>query len=656
MVGGCNEEVARECEAPVRPNRPSLRDGVELRRRHIRIGLYVVLAIQGLSLLQGNAPPGMRVVNLATILFSCLCLWRLARSAQLIHLGRVVSTGFTMALVAASLVHLRNGWPATLSFIPLAVAYATLIGDGRNALANLILSFATVASAYLLFAVPHPPFLAIQVINWGTACLLLLAILWRMAAALGQGSVELSSTTDALNAAGAASSKLSRVLSGQVSKAVDELATALRERPEVAPPLAVALGELLEESRARVPAEPPLGTMTLGDRLDHLRTTVIDASLGLIFLASIAGGIRVALLGPAALAPHSYLQIAIFMALAIVRLLRPRWRSWVMGFGLVCFAVLLPNFVIHWHATASIAPPYTPLILAGAIITSLTLGRAVGGILLVEYTVVSLMALHSHPGIRWTIPVNLALATAGLSWVITKWPRDLLTLLHARRGEALARIREQRRLISTLLHDLANPLQAIMVWVHVAESGEDTPEDLQWARDMVSRMQGLLAALVPHVHERTALAARPLCEALISMFREQLASKKLRLAVEGQAGITVMANESLLRDSVLANLLSNAIKFSPSGGDINMRIEQDGQRAILRIEDRGSGLPDDVVAAFVQGQRAPSHRGTAGETGSGYGLLLAREHIEGMGGTMDFSAREGGGLRVQITLPLAEGS
>lgn len=205
-----------------------------------------------------------------------------------------------------------------------------------------------------------------------------------------------------------------------------------------------------------------------------------------------------------------------------------------------------------------------------------------------------------------------------------------------------------------LFHDLANPLQAVVIWAEDLECGEATPEDLRRSRDMVARMQGILTAVYQPNHARSELAAGPLCDALATMFRDRLASKKVRLTVSGESETILVANESLLRDSVLANLVSNAIKFSPPGADIDLHIRQDGQRAILRVEDRGPGLPQDVVAAFAQGQRAPSHNGTAGEIGSGYGLLLAREHVEGMGGSLNFSAREGGGLCAQIALPLAK--
>jgi signal transduction histidine kinase len=137
------------------------------------------------------------------------------------------------------------------------------------------------------------------------------------------------------------------------------------------------------------------------------------------------------------------------------------------------------------------------------------------------------------------------------------------------------------------------------------------------------------------------------------MFLRRVEEKKLRLSVVCPASIRISCDESHLRDSVLANLLSNAIKFSPPGDTIDLSVEESSGRAIIRIEDRGPGLPDDVRAALAQGRRAPSRGGTAGESGTGYGLLLAREYLEAMGGTIEFSTRDGGGLAARLELPLA---
>ncbi|MFN5533303.1 MAG: DUF3417 domain-containing protein [Planctomycetaceae bacterium] len=57
--------------------------------------------------------------------------------------------------------------------------------------------------------------------------------------------------------------------------------------------------------------------------------------------------------------------------------------------------------------------------------------------------------------------------------------------------------------------------------------------------------------------------------------------------------------------------------------------------------------------AVEAGRVAPSRIGSAGEVGSGYGLLLASDYLREMGGALSFEARQGGGLTVRVTLPAA---
>jgi len=61
------------------------------------------------------------------------------------------------------------------------------------------------------------------------------------------------------------------------------------------------------------------------------------------------------------------------------------------------------------------------------------------------------------------------------------------------------------------------------------------------------------------------------------------------------------------------------------------------------LGDSGPGLPAEVLGHLNQEGALPSQLGTAGERGQGYGLQLAQEHLERMGGRLELSARAGGG-------------
>jgi signal transduction histidine kinase len=59
------------------------------------------------------------------------------------------------------------------------------------------------------------------------------------------------------------------------------------------------------------------------------------------------------------------------------------------------------------------------------------------------------------------------------------------------------------------------------------------------------------------------------------------------------------------------------------------------------------------LTALDLGVKAPSQPGTDGEPGTGYGLMLAKDYLTAMGGNLTVAPRDGGGLRISLSLPAA---
>ena len=113
----------------------------------------------------------------------------------------------------------------------------------------------------------------------------------------------------------------------------------------------------------------------------------------------------------------------------------------------------------------------------------------------------------------------------------------------------------------------------------------------------------------------------------------------------------VLADADLL-ERAIANVVSNALRFSPTGEAvlIDATVESDSYLSI-RIMDHGPGIDEGLRAAVLQ----PFQRlgDGPGGTGVGLGLAVANGFVSAMGGTFSLTDTSGGGLTVDISLPIA---
>jgi PAS domain S-box-containing protein len=108
-------------------------------------------------------------------------------------------------------------------------------------------------------------------------------------------------------------------------------------------------------------------------------------------------------------------------------------------------------------------------------------------------------------------------------------------------------------------------------------------------------------------------------------------------------------------EQVVRNLLANAQKYTPAGETIGISLATDSDEAIVRIADRGGGVPEDELGhLFTAFYRSP--RTAAGSPGVGIGLAVCKRLIEAQHGRVWAERRDGGGMEFGFSLPLAADS
>lgn len=129
----------------------------------------------------------------------------------------------------------------------------------------------------------------------------------------------------------------------------------------------------------------------------------------------------------------------------------------------------------------------------------------------------------------------------------------------------------------------------------------------------------------------------------------QLDEKKLTLRRDIPPAATAYGDINMI-STVLRNLLSNAVKFSYHGSFIDLKVREENDHWLVSVSDHGVGLEPEVIDKLFKLTNSVSTTGTAGEKGTGLGLIVSREMIERNGGEIYATNLRDGGAQFSFTI------
>ena len=133
-------------------------------------------------------------------------------------------------------------------------------------------------------------------------------------------------------------------------------------------------------------------------------------------------------------------------------------------------------------------------------------------------------------------------------------------------------------------------------------------------------------------------------------FVDSLSNKQLELKVRTEKDLKAFADQRML-NSIVGNILSNAIKFTPGGGSIEIDGVAGANSTMVKISDTGVGISEERLSKMFEIGGIESTKGTNGESGSGFGLILCKEMIDKCGGKIDVKSQPGKGSVFSIMIP-----
>lgn len=223
------------------------------------------------------------------------------------------------------------------------------------------------------------------------------------------------------------------------------------------------------------------------------------------------------------------------------------------------------------------------------------------------------------------------------------------------------------KFFSIIAHDLRNPFNTIIGFSNILRDSykdldqKEVTHFIELINDSALNAYNLLGNLLDWARSQTnTISYMPMnidigeiISATASMLAGDAQKKNITFVNRVPDGIMVRADNNMLA-TVIRNLLTNAIKFTRSGGDVSVCYNSlDGVQEFT-VEDSGVGIdPGDIEKLFNIDTKVAT-KGTAGEPGTGLGLILCREFIEKNAGTIRVESEPDKGSRFIFTLPVGK--
>ena len=230
---------------------------------------------------------------------------------------------------------------------------------------------------------------------------------------------------------------------------------------------------------------------------------------------------------------------------------------------------------------------------------------------------------------------------------------------------------EQRDFVSNVSHELRTPLTSIKSYSEALSDGawrdeKIAPQFLDVIQSESNRMIRMIANLLDlSKMDGGQITLQTDYVDLKRIINHILDRLVFTLESDSNAGNYNFVREFTTRDiyvdidqdrmtQVIDNILNNAVKYSPDGGTITVKIEDNHRSVIVRITDEGLGISkQDAEKLFDRFYRVDKARSRE-QGGSGLGLAISKEVIELHGGSIWVDSVEGEGSTFNFELPYTE--
>lgn len=221
------------------------------------------------------------------------------------------------------------------------------------------------------------------------------------------------------------------------------------------------------------------------------------------------------------------------------------------------------------------------------------------------------------------------------------------------------------RMASQVSHDIRSPLSALnMITSTLDEVSEDKRAII---RSSIQRINDIANDLLkkgksPQTDVTIESTQQTKADSLLTSAVESILSEKrvqfknkikiqISLDTSKAYGIFVAINESEFK-RVLSNIINNAVEaIGDKTGVVNLTLEKQNDSAVIKITDNGPGIPEKILVKL--GKESVSFGKENSDSGSGLGVLHAKNTIESYAGSFSIQSMQGKGTTITLSLPIS---
>ena len=250
--------------------------------------------------------------------------------------------------------------------------------------------------------------------------------------------------------------------------------------------------------------------------------------------------------------------------------------------------------------------------------------------------------------------VTQALTTFGMITLNSCFTIFLLNLKDISEARIRNRALSNQNLLRVLAHDVSTPLSLILnntlLLKKLVSKNKESKEEincdvLESKIDLTFKYSEKIYNLIDAVREMEAfdsgkksLNLKVIClkscvDESISMLQTETAKKNITFQSK-LSDTKILGIKSIIEHQIISNILSNTIKFSPKDGHISIHEELSESEATLVIKDNGIGIPKYMLHKIFDPLAKTNRPGTEGETGTGFGMPIAKRSIQLLGGSI----------------------